>query len=161
MHAPLHFALPFSLYCRRRAKCARIPGKGVPQKGQGASMRTANSRTLFILAAGLLVLLLLAGACRPPEEATGGNSPAQPAAIQESPSAPSPQAPAVRVDAPPGTPEELKKIFEVWSILSRDFVDPTKLDPKKGTASAIEGIIKSLDDPYTAYLSAENLDIDR
>lgn len=108
-----------------------------------------------------MVFLLLSGACRPPQEATGGKSPTPPAAIQESPAAPSPQAPAGRIEAPPGTPEELKKIFEVWSILSKDFVDQSKLDPKKGSTSAIEGIIKTLDDPYTTYISAEDFDIDR
>lgn len=43
--------------------------------------------------------------------------------------------------------------WEVWGILNREYVEPKRLqDPKQITYGAIQGLINSLDDPWTAHL---------
>ena len=124
-------------------------------------MKHLLNKNLFILSISIGIVLLIAAGCRPPQEAVApASQPLAPAAAPAERPATSEPAPIASIDAPPGTPKELRKIFEVWSILSRDFVDKEKLDPKKGSSSAIEAIIKSLGDPYTAYIDAEHFSID-
>lgn len=58
----------------------------------------------------------------------------------------------------PGQNERLAPEFELieqtWRIIYQDYVDKGALDPKKLSKGAIEGMLKALDDPYTAYLDA-------
>ena len=65
-----------------------------------------------------------------------------------------PESPLV---APSEVPEELKTIWEVWALLTREHVDRAKLDPKEVTEAAIRGMLRPLEDPQTAYVSAEYL----
>lgn len=59
--------------------------------------------------------------------------------------------------APSEVPEELKTIWEVWALLTREYVDRAGLDPEAVTAAAIRGMLLPLEDPQTAYVSAEYL----
>lgn len=46
-------------------------------------------------------------------------------------------------------------IQEAWDVISRNYVDKTKLDPEKMTQGAIKGMVEALGDPYTSYLDPE------
>ena len=46
-------------------------------------------------------------------------------------------------------------ISQAWNIIFQDYVEKDKLDAAKLSGGAIDGIIKVLNDPYTAYLSPE------
>jgi carboxyl-terminal processing protease len=46
-------------------------------------------------------------------------------------------------------------VKEAWDIITREYVEPSKLDSANMTKAAIEGIIETLDDPYTIYLTPE------
>ncbi|MFS8159729.1 MAG: S41 family peptidase, partial [Candidatus Roizmanbacteria bacterium] len=43
--------------------------------------------------------------------------------------------------------------WETWSALEKNYVDPKKLDPQKMYLGAIRGMVASLEDPYTFFLS--------
>jgi len=45
---------------------------------------------------------------------------------------------------------------QAWNIIFQDYVDKDRLDASALTQGAIEGMVEALDDPYTAYLDAEN-----
>ncbi|GAJ06687.1 unnamed protein product, partial [marine sediment metagenome] len=45
---------------------------------------------------------------------------------------------------------------EVWDVIFRDYVDLDKLDANALSQGAVKGMVEALDDPYTAYLDAEN-----
>lgn len=45
--------------------------------------------------------------------------------------------------------------WDVWSRLERDFVDKSKIEPQKMVFGAIDGMVKSLGDPYTVFLPPE------
>lgn len=59
--------------------------------------------------------------------------------------------PTTTAKATPGT----DVIKQAWDILSNNYVDPSKLNSANMTRAAIEGIIGTLQDPYTTYLSPE------
>ncbi len=46
-------------------------------------------------------------------------------------------------------------IKEAWDIISNEYVEPSRLNSENMTRAAIEGIIATLDDPYTTYLTPE------
>jgi carboxyl-terminal processing protease len=48
-------------------------------------------------------------------------------------------------------------VDQAWNYLLSDYVDQTKLDSENMTRSAIEGIVNTLNDPYTAYLTKSQL----
>jgi carboxyl-terminal processing protease len=48
-------------------------------------------------------------------------------------------------------------INQAWNYLSSNYVDQTKLNTENMTRAAIEGIINTLNDPYTTYLSKSDL----
>ncbi len=55
--------------------------------------------------------------------------------------------------APPD--QGLEAVNEAWSIISRNYVDRTKVNSSNMSAEAIRGMVTSIDDPYSAYLSPE------
>ena len=57
--------------------------------------------------------------------------------------------------AQPGT----DTIKEAWDIITKGYVDPSKIDTANMTAAAIRGLIDTLDDPYTAYLTPEEFQL--
>lgn len=42
--------------------------------------------------------------------------------------------------------------WEVWSALERDYVDPEKINEKELFYGAIEGLVRSVGDPYTVFM---------
>jgi carboxyl-terminal processing protease len=53
------------------------------------------------------------------------------------------------------TLERRAAISEVWDIIFKDYVDPSRLDSANMSQAAIEGMLKVLDDPYTSYLDPQ------
>jgi len=45
--------------------------------------------------------------------------------------------------------------WDVWSRLDENFVDKSKIEPQKMVFGAIDGMVKSLGDPYTVFLPPE------
>ncbi len=52
--------------------------------------------------------------------------------------------------------EEASLLWEVWDLLEREYYEP--LDAEKLIEGAVEGMLDSLDDPHTRYLSPESLE---
>ena len=57
---------------------------------------------------------------------------------------------------PPSPDQNLALAEEVWDVIFRDYVDLDRLDAKALSQGAVKGMVEALDDPYTAYLDAEN-----
>jgi carboxyl-terminal processing protease len=55
----------------------------------------------------------------------------------------------------PKTGDGIDTIKEAWGIISREYVDQSKLNSDNMTRAAIEGMIETLNDPYTTYMSRE------
>lgn len=62
-------------------------------------------------------------------------------------------------DSRPGDGPDIVK--EAWDFITREYVEPSKLDSANMTRAAIEGIIETLDDPYTIYLTPEEYRISK
>ena len=56
-------------------------------------------------------------------------------------------------------PAGLDVVREAWNFISADYVDPTRISTANMTGGAIEGLITSLHDRYTSYISPDNFDI--
>ena len=54
---------------------------------------------------------------------------------------------------PDGTPEEFSKLFEVLAIIQQAHFQRDTLDAEELTQGAIRGMLEVLDDPYAAYLT--------
>jgi len=59
------------------------------------------------------------------------------------------------LEAPEGVPEELKTVWEVWNLLTREHVDRTEFDPEVFTEAAIRGLVEALGDQHTGYVRPE------
>jgi len=59
----------------------------------------------------------------------------------------------------PSAPVGLDVVKEAWNYILADYVDPTRIHTANMTGSAIEGIIASLNDRYTSYISPDNFEI--
>ena len=59
------------------------------------------------------------------------------------------------LEAPEGVPEELKTVWEVWNLLTREHVDRTEFDPEVFTEAAIRGLVEALGDRHTGYVRPE------
>jgi len=57
---------------------------------------------------------------------------------------------------PPGPTEGLENVEQAWNIIFNEYVDKDQLDTTTLSQGAIEGMLGALDDPYTAYLNAED-----
>ncbi len=53
------------------------------------------------------------------------------------------------------TYEQLRLFNEVFNLIRTEYYDPKKADPENLINGAIEGMIKSLDDPHTSFLNKE------
>jgi len=51
--------------------------------------------------------------------------------------------------------DDLTTVKQVWDIIASDYVDKDKIDTEALKQAAIEGMIATLDDPYTSYLKAQ------
>ena len=66
----------------------------------------------------------------------------------------------VPLPAPDGVPEELKTVWEVWALLTREHVDRSEFDPEVFTEAAIRGLIEALGDPHTNYVRPAAFEIE-
>ena len=122
-------------------------------------MTTVLDRRLAAIALAVLVMAL-ALACTSESEdsspaAAAAPEQAQPQGAVEYPTLPEPvpsDKPVVRPDAVPG---DLGVVWEAWSLLNRDYVDPSELNGEDFSERAIRGMLTVLNDPQTAYLSPE------
>ncbi len=53
------------------------------------------------------------------------------------------------------TYDSLRVFNEIFNLLRTEYYDESKIDPEKLTHGAINGMIKSLDDPHTSYMSKD------
>lgn len=64
-----------------------------------------------------------------------------------------PEVVVINKEAPATHSVDFSLFWDVWQRASRDFIDKTKLDPQKMVWGAIAGMVQSLEDPYTVFLS--------
>ncbi len=53
----------------------------------------------------------------------------------------------------------LEVVEQVWGLIHSKYVEPDKLDSQALSKGAIEGMLDSLDDPYTSYLDIESYEL--
>ena len=56
---------------------------------------------------------------------------------------------------PLGSGKSFEVVKQAWNVIFNDYVDRDQLDAGTLEQGAIEGMVKALDDPYSAYLDAE------
>ena len=66
--------------------------------------------------------------------------------------------PGVSETPPDDVPEDLKIIWEAWTILNNEYVDQGKLKDNKLPEFAIRGLLSALGDPHTNYVGKEYLE---
>ncbi len=122
-------------------------------------MTTVLDRRLAAIALAVLVMALALACTSETEDSSPAAAvapeQAQPQGAVEYPTLPEPvpsDKPVVRPDAVPG---DLGVVWEAWSLLNRDYVDPSELDGEDFSERAIRGMLTVLNDPQTAYLSPE------
>jgi len=59
----------------------------------------------------------------------------------------------------PGSGEGLDIVGQVWNIILTDYVDRDRIETSTLRRGAIEGMLESLDDPYSSYLEAEHYEL--
>ena len=117
----------------------------------------------FLVLAGVAAaVLLLLGACGDGagEEATAPQGAVSETAEPDPLGFPESEPLQEPVEAPSGVPEELKTVWEVWSLLTKDHVNRGNLDPEVFVEAAIRGMIVALDDPHTNYVRPDAFDIE-
>jgi carboxyl-terminal processing protease len=56
-------------------------------------------------------------------------------------------------------PQEFDLLSEVWQSLNEYYVNITDLDPTELSKGAVEGMLDSLGDPYTAYMESHEIEL--
>ncbi|MFA6435964.1 MAG: S41 family peptidase [Candidatus Gracilibacteria bacterium] len=51
------------------------------------------------------------------------------------------------------TPLDLSLFWDVYDLLDKEYVDPTKIDDEAQLYGAIKGLVKSLEDPYSEFMT--------
>lgn len=51
---------------------------------------------------------------------------------------------------------DFSEFWNVWSLVSRDYIDRATIDPQKMVWGAISGMVQSLGDPFTTYLPPQD-----
>jgi carboxyl-terminal processing protease len=51
--------------------------------------------------------------------------------------------------------QKLTTVDEAWDVISRNYVDKSKVDSTKLSRAAVKGMVDALNDPYTTYLDPE------
>jgi len=64
-------------------------------------------------------------------------------------------------DEPAAVPDGLQIVWEAYSILSREYVLPEKIDPDLLAEAAVIGMLEALNDRYTSYISPSTFKIDQ
>lgn len=62
----------------------------------------------------------------------------------------------VNASPPPNREVDFALFWEVWSRLEQRYLDREKLDPEKMVYGAISGMVSSLGDPYTVFLTPKD-----
>ena len=104
-----------------------------------------RSRGWMLLAAAalLLALLVMAAACTTQTDAPeDADAEAGPQPIE-------------------GLPAEFGRLAEVWELLQEQHVNAAGIDPQAVSDGAIRGMLAAIDDPYAAYLDAEQFSLER
>lgn len=57
---------------------------------------------------------------------------------------------------PRDVPKSMETTWEVWTLLTTEYVEKQNIDSKKMQQGAIKGMMDVLKDPYSSYLDAEN-----
>ena len=60
---------------------------------------------------------------------------------------------------PSRTQPEFEIVEEAWQVIINDYVDSDEIDLERLSQGAIDGMIKALDDPYSAYFDAEQYEL--
>ncbi len=125
-------------------------------------MTTILDRRVMALALVALAMVLVLACTSESEDAGASNAPAAPeqAEAQAQQAVEYPTLPEVvpsdkPVVRPAPVPADLGVVWEAWSLLNQDYVDPSELKGEDFTERAIRGMLTVLDDPQTAYLSPE------
>lgn len=66
-----------------------------------------------------------------------------------------PQLSVINREPPSQRNVDFKLFWDVWEQLSKNYIDKNKLDPQRMVYGAIEGMTRSLGDPYTVFLPPE------
>lgn len=64
-----------------------------------------------------------------------------------------PQLHVINREPPSYRDVDFKLFWDVWDLLAKDYIDKTKINPQEMAYGAIEGMTRSLGDPYTVFLS--------
>ena len=125
-------------------------------------MTTILDRRVMALALVALAMVLFLACTSESEDAGASNAPAAPEQAQaqaqqavEYPTLPEVVPSDKPVVRPAPVPADLGVVWEAWSLLNQDYVDPSELKGEDFTERAIRGMLTVLDDPQTAYLSPE------
>lgn len=105
--------------------------------------RRSRGGPLLATMALLLMLLALAAACTTPADSPeNADAEAGPQPIE-------------------GLPAEFGRLAEVWELLQEQHVNADGIDPQAVSDGAIRGMLAAIDDPYAAYLDAEQFSLER
>ena len=117
-------------------------------------VRFVNS--LMILVAAICMLTL---ACTNPDSGNPDLTDGKPVILSDGTQA-TPTAQPI-ADEPAAVPDGLQIVWEAYSILSREYVLPEKIDPDLLAEAAVVGMLEALDDRYTSYISPSTFKIDQ
>lgn len=59
------------------------------------------------------------------------------------------------LESPKNIDVDFSTFWQTWDLLSQEYVDKRKLDPQKMVYGAISGMVRSVDDPYTVFLTPD------
>ena len=62
---------------------------------------------------------------------------------------------------PADIPEDFRRVFEVWEVLKRNHFAGKTLDATALSQGAVRGMLEALDDPYAAYLTERQYNVER
>ena len=118
--------------------------------------RVRFANLLMILVAALCMLTL---ACTNPDTGNPDLTDGKPVILSDGTQA-TPTAQPI-ADEPAAVPDGLQIVWEAYSILSREYVLPEKIDPDLLAEAAVVGMLEALDDRYTSYISPSTFKIDQ
>ncbi|MQF82120.1 MAG: S41 family peptidase [SAR202 cluster bacterium] len=118
--------------------------------------RVRFANLLMILVAALCMLTL---ACTNPDTGNPDLTDGKPGILSDGTQA-TPTAQPI-ADEPAAVPDGLQIVWEAYSILSREYVLPEKIDPDLLAEAAVVGMLEALDDRYTSYISPSTFKIDQ
>ena len=118
--------------------------------------RVRFANLLMILVAALCMLTL---ACTNPDTGNPDLTDGKPVILSDGTQA-TPTAQPV-ADEPAAVPDGLQIVWEAYSILSREYVLPEKIDPDLLAEAAVIGMLEALNDRYTSYISPSTFKIDQ